>query len=71
MGKTIRTALRDHKKIAVHEKVNHFDQAEKKQNAAQQARLSEQLALKSAINYQSLDDLAMPIRKKSLIKSRR
>lgn len=70
MGKTVRTTLEKQRVVVAPEKSSHFDRSEDKKIEKQQSRSREHQALKEAVSHDTLDDLAMPIRKHNLPKKR-
>lgn len=67
MGKTIRLKLSDPSFSGVEpEKRNHHDKKKKKKDEAQVMRTREKKKLKDAISSGTLDEFAMPIKKKNI-----
>ena len=70
MGKTVRTTLEKQRVVVAPEKRSLFDRSEDKKIEKKQSRSREHKALKEAVSHDTLDDLAMPIRKHNLPKKR-
>jgi hypothetical protein len=70
MGKTVRTTLEQQRVVVAPEKCSRFDRSEDKKIEKQHGRSRANQALKEAVFHDTLDDLAMPIRKHNLPKKR-